>query len=667
MSNHEGPQRRQILEEEDYTASLTHIVTRDYYPALPTLRRDAAILEARGRGDIAAAVALRRAAREEDREQERARQEDAEHDREVLQIRDAENVTHVRKKPRPLAHESVTGFHARVTSEDNAEFEANQERERREREKILGVVYAARADATGRLMIEACVNGEDGGGDVSKKSIAPNELGLASDLYDAPPSAGLRITAGDDSGASEKRMLQLTDDDNGCAADKPANSNGIAGRNGLFFQPQHHSQSRLTNGTSSGTGTFLALTNNDAAEEGDGNVNNAGGTVLALTNKDVAEGDRNLTNTDMPPPPPRKPVSDQPSIDGRCQLVEYLPKPLLPDIHPPATRFSYQEESRLLANKIIHGVPLSGSHLSSASSYAGATASDTTDLDASPPPLDRERDARRRARQREHETFVPMTPLIRPGGGGDGSAGSGEPAPLMTWGDVASTPLVLGSGAAADGRGAEWEPSRPPSPSTSAGGTASGPAFDVADHTRRETMARVAERGLADRARTYRAAGSRRGSRKRGKDADDEASVRSSRSSWSAASAASQGRAASLTPAARALLEASHAAQRRSSEKRSGSHRRRSASSSRIFAKASSGAAGRLHAGARDSFGSALRLSYSATPQSRHGSGRRRGSSVAGSSVAGSSVAGSLVAGSSVASSVIRAGGGATPQNHSLG
>ena len=95
-----------------------------------------------------------------------------------------------------------------MTSEDNAEFEANQERERRERENILGVVYAARADAAGQLMIKVCVNGKDDGGNVSKKSIAPNELGLASDLYDAPPSAELRITDGDDRGASEKRMVR---------------------------------------------------------------------------------------------------------------------------------------------------------------------------------------------------------------------------------------------------------------------------------------------------------------------------------------------------------------------------------------------------------------------------------------------------------------------------
>ena len=62
-------------------------------------------------------------------------------------------------QPRLLKHECVTGFHARVTSEDDAEFESNQEREGKEREAILGVVYAAAADKRGWCMIESRVNG----------------------------------------------------------------------------------------------------------------------------------------------------------------------------------------------------------------------------------------------------------------------------------------------------------------------------------------------------------------------------------------------------------------------------------------------------------------------------------------------------------------------------
>ena len=57
---------------------------------------------------------------------------------------------------RPL---SVTGFHARALSEDDAEFESNKKRERREREAFLAVVYTALADGRGRLLIENCLAG----------------------------------------------------------------------------------------------------------------------------------------------------------------------------------------------------------------------------------------------------------------------------------------------------------------------------------------------------------------------------------------------------------------------------------------------------------------------------------------------------------------------------
>ena len=182
----------------------------------------------------------------------------------------------------------------------------------------------------------------------------------------------------------------------------------------------------------------------------------------------------------------------------------------------------------------------------------------------------------------------------------------------MTWGDVASTPLVLGGGCAIDGRvtsssSADWEPARPASSSSSGfdGESSTGPAFDVIDRSRREAMARRAEKGLLDRARTYRSAGSG-GAAGRGKD--DE-SVRSSRSR--SALATPMDRTASLTPAARALLDASID---RSRQSKGGG---RTLASSRIFASpsnlASSGAASGINAGSRDSFGSALRASY--TPE----------------------------------------------------
>ena len=56
-------QRRKVLSEEEYTATLSSILQRDYFPEIPQLERQAAILERRAQGDIAGAVAVRRAAR----------------------------------------------------------------------------------------------------------------------------------------------------------------------------------------------------------------------------------------------------------------------------------------------------------------------------------------------------------------------------------------------------------------------------------------------------------------------------------------------------------------------------------------------------------------------------------------------------------------------------
>jgi hypothetical protein len=641
------PPRRTVLEEEEYESTLSHIVARDYYPSLISLRRDVEILEARGRGDVSGAVSARRRARALEVEAERERME---REGGVGRGGDGE-----REMPRPLRQESLTGFHERVTSEDDAEFVMNQERERKEREEILGIIYAAKADGKrGRLAIEARIGGMGGNDDgrafcddyrAERASLwCDTPLGLSSDLYDPPPSAGLRITDGD-------RRYRDADAD---AVDPTNNVGGGIGRNGLFFQPIHHhgdgvvvvpGRSLLTSGAAmppSSGGTFLALENDDECAM-------AGSSPTARDGDADANSDYHL----MPPPPARHIVAPSsstspssrlvphrqstddeaavdadttttPSFHRRCQLGEYSPqKPSLPDIYPPATRFPYQNESRLLLYNNNNGSNVGGIIIPTVPGgivrggggigYSSTDASDTTDLDESPRPLDAERAARRRARERENETFVAMTPLIRPGGGGVG----GHDEPIMTWGDVASTPLVLGGGSAVDGRAssssfADWEPSRPTPPSSASGidGESSTPAFDVLDRSRREIMAQKAEKGLWDRARTYRAAGG--GRIRKGKDDESICTIRST-----STSVTTLDRTPSLTPAARALLEATNrASQVKNSNSLRGSGQ--SLPTSRIFASpsnlVSSVASPRINPGSRDSFGSALRASY--TPNS---------------------------------------------------
>ena len=609
-------QPRTILEEEEYESTLSHIVTRDYFPSLPSLRRDAEILDARSRGDMAGAVAARRRARAMELLEEKERMEDAgEDERAMVADNNSNNNNYgesidgvgLRVRPRQLKHESITGFHARVTSEDNAEFESNQERERKEREVILGVVYSSRADKCGRLMIESHINGGDetnGDGNECDKRLhysrdwCDTPIGLSSDLYDAPPQ-GLRIT-----------------NENGKST-AASNDNGI-GRNGLFFQPRDKRLCVISEARgSSSSGTFLALEND------------------SMETKRIENGENKSGESDnlLMPPPPARLMSDtdktsmsssnakmpmSSSVDRRHQLVEYLPKQSLSDIHPPATRFPYQNESRLPSSnsnsRTIITSSVSRGIVNRNGSFSTTDASDTTDLDEPLRQLDTERAARKRARDRENETFVAMTPLIRPGNGGRGDAG-GLDEPIMTWGDVISMPLVLGGGSAIDARissSVYWEPSHPPPDDL-----LPAQAFDVIDSNHRETLARRAERRLVNRAKTYRSAGSVSSY----KESDDE-SIHSSRSTRSIRSTRSMSssvtnpmdKSASLTPAARALLDAQNMA--RQSKKKANS-----ISSGRTLSS--------IFSGSRDSFGTSLRASY--TPDltklrniTREGSGKKK-------------------------------------------
>ena len=637
-------QPREILEEDEYTSTLSHIVTRDYYPSLHSLRRDAAILDARSRGDISSAVAIRRMHRKDEMQRERDWKEEVEEESKAIQEEDREtsimpyinhqsNKIQVRSKPRPLKHETITGFHARVTSEDNAEYESIQQEEQKDREKKLGIIYSTKEGKEGRLMIEAAMNNktkEEVVNPYNKASRAlmgcDTPIELSSDLYDAPPSAGLRITGSvNDEGEDRK---------------KSAANNGL-GRNGLFFQPLHR---RLENNPTN-TGKLM-LTSDGATTS-----SSSGGTFLALENNNDAankkEDNNKPDNLLMPPPPARQssamvkhgssiqPLSVMKSntktIDDRCQLVEYLPKPTLPDINPPATRFPYQNESRLLA-KANSSLGHRYNRQSSIQSMGSFTdASETTDLDASPRSLERERLARQKARKRENDTFIAMTPLIRPGedrstSKNQGGEQSASDEPIMTWGQVESTPLVLGSGSAVDGRdaSADWEPTRPIDAnslsSSNDAGSESTPAFDVVDDNRREKLARRAEKKLIERSKTYKG--------RRRKDDNDDQSVMSSRSASSMASGTSFNKKESLTPAARALLEASNNAHQSKKQRKS----------SLMFQSSQ-------NARSRDSFGSSLRMSY--TPNI-DGDSRDRKRKSSSSSI----------------SSMRRAAGGATPRCH---
>lgn len=132
--NNKG-QRRKVLSEEEYTSTLASIVQRDYFPDLPGLQKQAAVLDRREAKDFKGAVAVRRAARRLQDHEEAMADQEAEQEIDAIEnsIRDTE---------RPLHRETVSGFHSRVTSEDNQEFEQNLQTEVRGRTSRVEAFYS---------------------------------------------------------------------------------------------------------------------------------------------------------------------------------------------------------------------------------------------------------------------------------------------------------------------------------------------------------------------------------------------------------------------------------------------------------------------------------------------------------------------------------------------
>ena len=342
----ERRQRRAVLSEEEYMSTLSDIVQRDYFPDLPSLRRQVAVLDRREVGDVAGAVAIRRAARRlEEHEQSLAEEEvDAEQD---------VGPDRLRKTPRPLHRESVTGFHARVTSEDNDEFDRTQRREVKENRQRLQQVFSNRI-----------TNGTD------REQESETPL-LASDQFNAPVH---RIAA------SEWKETET-------------------GTNGLFFNPQH--------------------------------VVPVDGSKRKLITNGSADASADIERRLMPPPARVQKMNEESgstsTLVWREDMVEYLPKYASEkQIEPSQTRFP---------SHVMLPPPPKRPATDSSTDYSTEA---STDLDAPMLPLSVERQAAKKRQKREQETFVAMTPLLVPG------RSAGNESPIVTWGTVSGTPLVLG-------------------------------------------------------------------------------------------------------------------------------------------------------------------------------------------------------------------------------
>lgn len=482
-------QRRLILSEEEYTSTLTSIITRDYFPALPSLSRDAAILQKRSEGDIASAVAIRRAARQLEANEELCQQlEDTE---EIL----ASQNGGVRKRARPLERESIDGFHQRVTSEDNAEFEENMKREAIEKKQRMDLVYQTSGENFKKLGLllanddGACSSSTDDGTKNHPRLSLCNTPLMASDQFNPPV-----------------QKIQ--------SAGTTVDGKNKTHRNSLFFTPEHIQNNALE----------------DCGLEK--------GEVMQIESGSCVD-----MSASMPPPPPInnalvKPVSHSLSITaknqknvGQMNLVEYLAKPKNDPtsnekvIVPSNTRFYYQSASRIEVPYSSNKIKEVGIKTSQLEYETDSSA--TTDLDATPLSLSMERTKRIKQIERDRETYVAMTPLIVPGRDDD--------SPIVTWGRVASTPLVIGP---------SHKPEAVPE-CTRIDENVSG--FQLLAENEREIAARKAEQVLAKRADCFKEANKSKG-RKMGSDFK-MGKVMSDRT------IASLDRTLSLTPAARSLLE----------------------------------------------------------------------------------------------------------------
>ncbi|CAJ1966722.1 unnamed protein product [Cylindrotheca closterium] len=421
-------QRRQVLSEEAYTSTLSRIVQRDFFPALTNLQEQSTLLSQRNHyhPHTLARKLHQLQAKHEQEELEKAKQEeesqielhqDGENEASAngsteLVVADQESGQLIRATARPLHEETLTGFHARATNEDDDEFDKQQKREvQANRQRLESLFLLGRNpndDATKRL-----TNGDD---------FRITSDSTAEDMVNALRKA-------------EQNRIQAAKDESHMASDQFESEP---------YQPTHHPVPPIRNGL------FLPPT---PQVHGPRNGNSQTSQQL-LTNGENRNGSANQSNLQLAMPPPL-PVRKQDTTQQnntqsslpKTLLVEYIPKYCLEKkIVPSQTRFP---PVRVLPPNADQQTRLFGQTSSALSRYTrgrrphesdsesdGWSTDASTDLDAPLRPVEIERRIQQAKRVKEHGTYVNMTPVIEPGSGRHRS-------PITTWGTVAFTPIVV--------------------------------------------------------------------------------------------------------------------------------------------------------------------------------------------------------------------------------
>ncbi len=554
-----------------------------------------------------------------------------------------------RKRPRPLERENVDGFHARVTSEDNAEFEANMRREARVKRDIMDIVYNSTGGDYKNVQNKLLAYQNDGviaDGKESRELAGEQEQRLM--LCDTP------LMASDEFNPPVQRIHVA-----GTTADGKRNKTH---RNSLFFTPRHDAFQDIDAERTGGNGSFLEESRFKTSLKSQGGDTDTTTQSIMPPPSAQSSGSATAIISSLPSSSSSSRSQSKPTslelrskihqtnqaggIQSKMHLVEYQVKPKSTpsaqsnekQIIPSNTRFSYQNESRLISQRTADQSALERSNNlhsyskdATTEDYYSCTTDASTDLDASPLHLDMERRARQRRIERDRNTYVTMTPIILPGGVAGEGGSDGDDSPIITWGNVASTPLVTGGDNEEMQMQMQMSISSKSANDYGVGGGASHDTgednveFRLPDVDPKELKAKAAEVKVAKQTERFHEAGRGRGQRgdnssidgmKRSRE-NSKSRICSTPSSLSKRSSLSSGnsildRTKSLTPAARALLERSTTPKKHSS-------------SLGIPLSSSSAMLG-VSARSRSAFGSALRGSYSCTPKMQASKSSSKGS-----------------------------------------